>query len=512
MYLAFCYNKDGLLEPHGMRMIKKNRSIKFGLFFLLLLVGILPTSCDFVFNDNQMISPTSSFFQTISPATLTAISAEADLKKTPLPDPMGIPWSNLDGLEIEFWHVWDLDEHGSGMKYIIDQFNQENGWGITVKSVDQGLFQNPRESVETAFKDGLVPNLMIIDDLPIPGWYEEGYIIDLNPFIEDPAAGFTTTEMKEFYPGLFEEYTLRGGIRPAIPFVQAIQVMYYNQSWGKELGFQTPPENYADVYEQSCASTQNSQDDQDDSNVQSGGLILYPDAASITSWIYAYEGTLLDRESGKYQFTSREFREVGMDWITMLQDGCGLMITGYPNPMAQEIEIDQFNRRGALMIMSSSKNYHLIHMGANTTGRADDWTMIPFVGPDGDKAVTAEVQSSVIFDSNPDEELAAWLFLKYLTSPEIQAEWVQDSYYYPVHKGASRFLNDYRIDNPHWSQGYTLLRYSKANQLHQSWEVIQQAVGDAFEAILLNSPEEMTTLLNQLNQVAAELVSYTEDN
>ena len=511
MYLAFCYNKDDLLNLFGFLMTKRKKNIKLGLIFLLL-AGILLTSCEFVFEDGQIISPTYSLFQTISPATLTAISAEADLKKTPLPDPMGIPWTDLDGLEIEFWYVWDLDEHGSGLNDIIDRFNQDNEWGITVKSVDQGLFQNPRESVETAFEEGLVPNLMIIDDLPIPGWYEKGYLIDLNPLIDDPAAGYSTAEIKDFYPGIFEDYELSGGIRPAVPFTQGIQVMYYNQSWGKEMGFQKPPETYSDIYEQSCASMLVPQDNTGISQIQSGGLILYPDAANITSWIYAYEGSLFDKDSGKYLFTSREVREVGMDWITMLQDGCGLMISGYPYPMAQDIDIERFNNRGALLIMSSSQNYHLIHTGANQTGRADDWTMIPFVGPYGDKAVTAEVQSIVVFESTPEEELAAWLFIKYLTDPETQAEWSQYSNFYPVRKGASRFLREYRTDNPHWSQGYNLLRFSQANQLDPSWEFVQQAVGDAFEAILLNNPQEMTTLLNQLNQMADELVLYSEDN
>lgn len=512
MYLAFCYNKDGLFRPFGLLSIMRNISIRLGLFFLLLLAGSLTTSCDFSFDDSATISPTTAYIQTISPATLTAISEEAELRKTALPDPMGIPWSDLDGLEIEFWHVWNLDDRESGINSIIEEFNKENDWGITVKSVDQGLFQNPRDSVETAFKEGLVPDLMIIDDLPIPSWYEEGYIINLNPLIEDLAVGYSTTELKDFYPGIIENYTLKDGIRPAIPFAQAIQVMYYNQSWGKEMGFQYPPKDYSDLYEQSCASTQFVQENKDESNDQFGGLILYPDAANITSWIYAYDGSILDMENGRYKFTSREFREVGMDWITLIQDGCGIILTGYPNPMAQEIEIDQFNRRRAMMIMSSSKNYHLIHTGANKTGRADDWIMIPFIGPDGNKAVTAEVQSIVIFNSKPEKELAAWLFLKYLTSPEIQAEWIQDSDYYPVRKGATRFLREYRLDNPHWSQGYNLLKYSQVNQLHQSWEVTRQALGDAFEAILISSPDDMTKLLNQLNQMAAELVSYSEDN
>jgi ABC-type glycerol-3-phosphate transport system substrate-binding protein len=472
---------------------------------------MLVNGCDAILKEGQILSSTSSAVQTIQPATLTAISEAAELEFTAVPNPMGVPRSALEGLELDFWYVWDLDEPGVGMNAIVNRFNQENEWGITVNAVDQGLSLDPRMAIETAFMEDLMPDLMISSDLPIAGWYDDEHILDLNPFAEDPIVGLTSSDLRYIYPGIFDTYLVRDGSRPGFPFAQSIQVLYYNQSWGKEMGFSTPPANSEEIYQQSCAAVEFKAEDERESQPNYGGVILYPDAANVTSWIFAYNGSLLDQSNGDFNFVSREIQEVGQDWIELKQDGCGFMISGYPNPMVGEIELERFSQREALLIMGSSQIHDQIHTGANQTGRPDDWVMIPFVGPDGDKAVLAEIQSIVIFDKSPAEELGAWLFLNFLIHPETQAEWAEYSRYYPIRRDALRFLRGFRTENPHWAQGLNLLKYSRANPLHPSWEIVQQALGDAFEEILLSGSQDLLDLLRQLDQTAAELVLYTRD-
>ena len=70
--------------------------------------------------------------------------------------------------------------------------------------------------------------------------------------------------------------------------------------------------------------------------------------------------------------------------------------------MAIEGEYERFNQREALMIMGSSLMQEHIQTGPSHTGRADDWKMLPFLGPDGTKVVTSDVQSVVIFDTTPE--------------------------------------------------------------------------------------------------------------
>lgn len=183
----------------------------------------------------------------------------------------------------------------------------------------------------------------------------------------------------------------------------------------------------------------------------------------------------------------------------------------YPDPMLNELATENFNQRKTIMMVGSSQMMDYINTGANQTGRADDWEMLPFLGPEGNKAVSSEIQSVVVFHTTPEEELASWLFLKYLTSPETQAEWVQFSRYYPTRKSSLRFLRDFRAENPHWSKGLNLLKYSIGMPLDPSWNTVKLSVGDAFEEILLDETLEVEEQLNALDQLAEELLEYNRE-
>ena len=492
---------------HRPLSIMKIKKITTYLVGLLLIGGIIFPGCD-VFDPGSSSSSTQSAIQTIPPATLTAISLEAEESRTQVPDLMGIPLANLKGLELELWYLSDQDRSEATMNAIVDQFNEENEWGLSIKAVNQSLTQNPREAVETAFLEGLVPHLLIGDVLPFPGWYEKGYVIDLEPFLSDSDVGYSTSELKDFYQGVFGNHQDAEEIRTFIPFSQSIQVMYYNRSWGKELGYSIPPESFDDLYEQACAAAKDERDLSEDSTRKNTGLILYPDATNIVAWIHAYNGNIFDQASGEFKFTSWEVRKVAKDWMKIRDDGCGLMISGYPNPIAPEIEIDRFNQRDALFIMNSSLFAHQIHTGPNQTGRADDWAMIPFIGPDGDKTVLSNVQGITIFDTTPEEELGSWFFLKYLTQPENQAEWAKINYSYPASKTATRKLRDFQLEDPAWAQGIILLRYGKIHPTHPSWEIVQLALGDAFEEILLGNVSGLSRTLNKLDETMEELISF----
>jgi multiple sugar transport system substrate-binding protein len=440
--------------------------------------------------------------RTIPPATLTAISEQATPSATPAPDPLGIAWSDLEGQELEFWYVWDLDEPGLGMNAIVDRFNQENEWGITVNPRNQGLVLDPMASVETAFEEDHIPHIMVGDSSVLVDWFQSGLIVDLNPFLEDAAAGMIESNQKDFYPAIFNEFNLDGSVRPGMPFSQSIQTIYYNTSWAEELGLDALPHSADDLWDQSCTPV---------GDDETAGLVLSPQAANILSFIYAYQGDPLNVEGSGYRFSTWKIRQFAEDWREISVTGCGQLISNYPNPMAVEGEFERFNQRQALMIMGSSIMDEHIQMGANQVGQIDEWQMLPFVGPEGNKTVVSEVQSVMIFESTPEAELASWLFLKYLISHEVQAEWSQYSGLYPTRKDSLQFLRDYRLDNPGWASGIFLLRYAQSTPLNPSWQVVKLAVEDAFEELVANPEIDLQDQLKALDQIAAELLDWIQD-
>jgi len=471
------------------------------LFIILASAALFFSACAEISPSDGTLEATSLTVKTIPPSTLTAISENAAPSPTPAPDPLGLDWSDLEGQELEFWYIWDLDEPGAGMNAIVDRFNEENEWGITVIPRDQGLVLDPLASVESAFEAGQLPHIMMGDSAVIADWYQSGLILDLTPFMADPAVGLFDKDQRAFYPDLYREFLLDGLVRPGMPFSQSIQVIYYNQTWADELGFDAPPITADDLWDQSCST---GEDD------QPAGLVFSPQAANILSFIYAYRGDPVISVGGDYHFSSRKIKEVARDWRELSLDGCGELISNYPNPMAVEEEYDRFNQRQALMIMGSSLMREHIQLGASQADQADEWQMLAFLGPDGARAVTSQVQSGYIFESGPAAELASWLFLKYLISPEVQAEWAQYSGYYPTREDSLDFLSDFSTSNPAWASGLDLLDYSRSAPLHPSWQIVSLALEDAFEEILADPEIDLEDQLELLDQVTEELLAWSE--
>jgi ABC-type glycerol-3-phosphate transport system substrate-binding protein len=477
------------------------KDIRFSapIIVLICLFGLFVPACSDMASDNGVLEPTSQIVQTIPAATLTAISELAAPSPTADPDAMEIDWSEMEGQELEFWYLWDLDEPGAGMNEIVDRFNQENEWGITVIAHDQGLVLDPLGSVESALIDGKLPDIMVGESSVIADWYQSGLIVDLSPFIKDPTIGMTEQDLAAFYPGIFNDFALDGTVRPGMPFSQSIQVIYYNSSWAEELNFSSDPLNADELREQICSSSEED---------APAGLVLSPQAANILSFIYAYRGDPSPLPDGEYRFSSRRIKEFAEDWRNISLDGCGQLISNYPNPMAIEREYERFNQRQALMIMGSSLMQTHIQPEPVQIGKLDTWRMLPFIGPDGTKAVTSEVQSVVIFNSSPETEAASWLFLKYLTSAEVQADWSEYSEYYPTRKDSTLFLREFRENNPAWASGLNLLSYGRSAPLHPSWQTVKLAVEDAFEEILANPEIDLDDQLDLLEDIAEELLDW----
>lgn len=480
--------------------------------FLLIIIitALLTGSCDQILKNDLEPRSTSVLVRTIPPATLTAISAAAQPSQTPVPEPMGLPWSSVEGMELEFWYAWDLDQPGTGMNAIVDRFNQENQWGIVVKPVDQGLVLDPLNSMEMAFLEGIVPHLLLSDASAITSWYQAGLTADLSPFLSDPLVGFTEKDRDDYYSEIYDRFIIEDSVRPGLPFTQTIQAIYYNQSWAEELGYSSPPNTGKDLQEQACSAA-GDRELSEGSQPQPVGILLSPEAANVASAIYAYDGNFFDMEAGGYLFSTPEIEQVAEDWQALLELGCGMAFYAYPDPMSSELAFEHFNQRRAMMMVGSSQMMEYVSTGANQTGRADEWSMLPFVGPEGNKAVSSEIQSVVIFNTTPEEELASWLFVKYLTSPEAQAEWAQYSRYYPTRKSSLRLLRDFRDANPDWSQGLNLLKYSIAMPLDPSWDTVKLSLGDAFDEILSDGTLDIEEQLAYLDQLAAELWDYAQE-
>jgi multiple sugar transport system substrate-binding protein/sn-glycerol 3-phosphate transport system substrate-binding protein len=104
--------------------------------------------------------------------------------------------------------------------------------------------------------------------------------------------------------------------------------------------------------------------------------------------------------------------------------------------------------------------------------------------------------------STPEKELAAWLFLKYFTQPEVQAKWAEVSGYYPVRASVASNLTDYMSKNPAYKTGFDLLKYGTFEPPVPGYDFVRQDLGTALAQIVASPFPDPKPILDQLNTAA----------
>jgi multiple sugar transport system substrate-binding protein/sn-glycerol 3-phosphate transport system substrate-binding protein len=407
------------------------------------------------------------------------------------------------GQTVNFWHVWGSGLPNETMLAIVDDFNATNEWDITVNAVDQGNYGDLENALNAAIQSGDLPDLVTGYTNAMANWYAVDSVVDLAPYMTDSYFGLTDEEMSAYFEGAINGGKAPDGSVFAFPISQSENVLFYNSGWAKELGFDNPPANYAEFKEQACAATAaNSADDNPD-NDGTGGLVLYASASNVASFVFANGGNMQNADGTGYDFTDQTVVDTANFMKELWDEGCAFPTESYPNP--------EFATRKALFTMSSTAGlpYQVAAFDAEDAIK-DEWTIAPFPGKEGGQSVDLFGQYVAIANTNPERMMATWVFVKYLTSPEVQVKWIEGSAYYPVRSDAVPMLDSYAAENDIWSYGLTFLESGKAEPAWPSWTSARRSVGDTFYAILQGTPEDIPGLLEELNVTAQEAIDETQ--
>jgi ABC-type glycerol-3-phosphate transport system substrate-binding protein len=282
-----------------------------------------------------------------------------------------------------------------------------------------------------------------------------------------------------------------------------MEVIYYNQTWLEELGFSGPPTTPDEFKEQACAAAEANGDG-------TGGFILRDDASAVAAWTYAYGGDVLTEDGTGYVYNGQATVDALTFLKGMLDEGCAYFFTeGFPNT--------EFAARRAIFAMGSSSG--IPFYAADTATFAEEngtepdvWGVaaVPHTTPDpvqniygGDVMITV---------TTPEQQLAAWLFVKWFTSPEIMARWDRLSGYFPTRASVVPLLGDYLTENPQWASAVELLPYSYYEPQLISYTGVRNAATQAFNEIMQGADVQATldALTESANEMQAELMAEVE--
>ena len=354
-----------------------------------------------------------------------------------------VPENGYDGsaVTITFWHTM-----GAKLQVVLNTYIPEFNKlypNITVEHASMGDYDGVRDQIKTALTAGNQPNVAYCYPDHVALYNVAKKVVPLDNFIEseikgtdalgnETILGFTDEQLADFVPGYYAEGAAfdEAGTMYTLPMSKSTEALYYNKTFFEQNGLTVP--TTWDEMEAVCKRI----------------LDIDPDCVPLgydseANWFitmteqYGSAYTSLD-EDNHFQFdneTNRKFVRKFRDWHQ----------AGYVTTE----ELYGSYTSGLFTATSGQKCYMVI----GSTGGASYQTppkdsngnplfetamaTPPQVNPQSPKVISQGPSLCIFKDENPQEVVASWLFVKFLTTNiNFQAAFSMASGYAPVIKSA----------------------------------------------------------------------------
>lgn len=434
--------------------------------------------------------------QTSRPNTIQNVSET----KTPAPasSSLNVDKETLRGVQVNVWHPW-FGAEASLFQSQVAQFNTENEWGIIVSGQSQGNYSELFLQTKAAIEDSTHPQIVIGFPEHALEWRE--HVVDLTPYVNDPIYGLSPTDVSDFPVAIWNQDEVDGK-RFGVPAQRTARFLLYNQSWARELGFDSPPATSADFEQQACAAHEALGADDNPDNDPLGGWLIDTHAMTPLSWMIAFGGGV--QEEDGYRFLTpgniAAFRFVK----TLQQKNCAWVASpDLPLP-------DRFAARQALFTTASLEDLPTQARAFSAANNTDIWTVLKFTGAERE-ALVVYGSSFILFESDEVTQLASWLFMRWLLSPENQARWVQSTGLFPLRASTMQLLGDYSASHPQWAKAVELLADGETTPQLASWRLVRVMLEDGFRDMFdtIRHPDltdgQVPLILKQMDDTAEDL-------
>jgi len=141
--------------------------------------------------------------------------------------------------------------------------------------------------------------------------------------------------------------------------------------------------------------------------------------------------------------------------------------------------LDAFNRRQALFISGTLEDLLSQEKIQKLAKNSDDWSILPYPSENNSPSVYVSGLDGAILNGKPAEQLAGWLYLRWLLLPRSQAALAAAGATLPVRSSALALMADFARLHPQWSTATGLVtQFKPAPQIPQ-WRIAHRVLEDA---------------------------------
>jgi multiple sugar transport system substrate-binding protein/sn-glycerol 3-phosphate transport system substrate-binding protein len=350
-----------------------------------------------------------------------------------------IPDELPTGIEVEYWHEWDGAQK-EAIDMIIADFNANNEYGITVVTQELGSSGPMREAVSAGIQSGELPNLTGGFSNDAQGWFLDGAVVPLDPYMMHPTWGFSEDEMANLNTTVIDVNRV-----PGAPFDDQLLAwsigfsgvtMSVNLDMLAELGFDAPPATLEEFREVACAANEFTGPNGEDTL----GFPLRLNPQDMHAFILSQGGSIWDEATMQFDFDNQVVLDTLAFFQQLLADGCAYIpetnfkntadFAAWLNPMAVGSTVGvPFIQRDAVAATEAG--------GTGVT----NWVNTTTPWSEGNRTLVLNFRSIIMLTSTPEEQLATWLFIKHMASDAMQQIWTELTLYQPYTQSALENLS-----------------------------------------------------------------------
>ncbi len=329
---------------------------------------------------------------------------------------------------ITFWHSMS-DKAGTLVDKFVDGFNNGAGkdLGITVEAVFQGQYSDATtklNSILSAQSTRDLPDVMNLDATGKVAYHGSGAAFTLDDALAaDPGYGIGQIL------GITLDNWKFAGIRLGMPFAASTTVLFYNKTLLDSVGAKAPG-TFADI-----AALDGLLPDLTADGSELHTFAVVPNTPSLANWLGQIGSDVVNNANGTEAMATElacvdngALAAFLTEWKKLYEAGALLNTQG---------SSDMFVAGQLALLPASSSNIAslLSKIGGNfELGVA----YYPKINEEAAFGATVSGSCVVMFDKGDAlKKAAAWEFVKYLASADVQAEFAAGTGYTPVNAGAS---------------------------------------------------------------------------
>lgn len=379
----------------------------------------------------------------------------------------------------------------------VEKFNAANP-DVKVTATYAGGYDDISAAVQTEIQGkGEGPDVAVMLAADLPTFIDNGYIIPAQDFIDKMDDGKVYTD--DFFPAFMGNSIDADGKVWAIPFQRSTPILYYNKDQFKEVGLDpaTAPKTMQDLVDYATKLTK--------PNGERWGIEIPSDG--FPYWLF--QGFAIG--NGQNVIGSN-FNEVFFNKPEVVK---GLQLF---SDLSQK---DKVMPPGVIVWGDTPKDFTsgkaamIYHTTGSLTNILKNATFDVGVGflPAGDKGYGAPTGGGNLYmfaTSTPEKQAAAWRWVEFLSSPEIQSDWGAATGYIAARKSAWDLdpLKQLTTDKPQYGIARDQLEYADRElSTHQALDV-RQILGKAIVRVISGEQGAQDSLDQAQKEADAILAQY----